>query len=315
MKIFRHLLLLAITGSLLILSPAFASEDAPASTTSSDDDIVGEPSIDFSPTYNLYADVDMVSTLKFQYGRPGIVIKLVYPQLASDTENDGVNNFNQIVLQLVQDEADKFRNDVKERQPYFKNLAKGVKIRNDLYVDYDTSFLTSQENHIVSVRFSIQGYIAGLSHPYHYHRVLNFNVDTGQEIQLSDLFKPDSAYLAVLSAYTSNVLTKQLRNREMIAEGTAPKAENFSNWNIKPNGLLITFDEYKVAPYINGAQTILVPYSALQDVLAPDSVISGCVAHRRRCSSHNLLTGGFIDEAAASVRKPPAALSPQNKIA
>ncbi|MCW5582533.1 MAG: DUF3298 domain-containing protein [Gammaproteobacteria bacterium] len=72
-----------------------------------------------------------------------------------------------------------------------------------------------------------------------------------------------------------------------------------SVWNIKPNGLLITFETGKVAPYIYGPQTVLVPYSALMDVIPPESPIADCITHRSRCLSNNLLTGGFIDEASA----------------
>jgi len=283
-----------------LLSCFFAS--TPTFADAGDEDNGLEDSI----TFHVYDDVDLVSTLKFQYGKPRVIIKSVYPQLMSETDHDGVTHFNDLASQIVQDEVTTFRNHVKDNQSIQQKIPKD-KITNNLYLDYDTSYVKSKRNHIISIRFSIQGYIGGMTHPYHNHRVLNYNLDTSQKIELNDLFLPNSNYLDVLSHYTHNVLSKRLQEQQQIANGTAAKPENFENWNIKPNGLLITFDEYSVAPAIYGAQTVLVPYAALQEVLSPESLIADCIQHQLRCSSNNLLTGGFIDEA---VNTPHRSLNP-----
>ncbi|HEX4045792.1 MAG TPA: RsiV family protein, partial [Gammaproteobacteria bacterium] len=136
------------------------------------------------------------------------------------------------------------------------------------------------------------------AHPYHHHFVLNYDLKNNQPLELGMLFNPNADYLTVLSTYTQMTLSnRHLPDKEMIAAGTAPKPENFRNWNIKPNGLLITFDEYQVAPYVNGTQTVLVPYSFLKSILNPTSPVTACVIHKKQCSRSNLLTGGFIDEA------------------
>ncbi len=252
--------------------------------------------IEDSRTFHVYDDVDLVSTLKFAYGRPKIIIKSVYPQLASETDRDGINTFNQIAMGIVQDEMNQFRTLVKGYEFLQKKLPR-AKVTNNLYIDYDTSYLKSQYNHIISIRFNIQGFIIGMPRPYHHHRVINYNLDTSQELDLSDLFLPGTDYLSVLSNYTSTVLYRHLQDTQSIAYGTASIPKNYENWNIKPNGLLITFEEKKVAPSIYGAQTVFIPYSALIEVISPDSPIAYCIKHRRRCNNTNLLTGGFIDEA------------------
>jgi len=294
----KHLSRITLT-SLAVCLFVFTAAYTYAESTDNNDDMINDSSIDHTPTYNLYDDVDLVSTLKFQYGRPRLVIKSVYPQLASDTDNDGVNNFNGLVMQLVQNEIASFQNNIKMHIPSQKIAAK-TKGNNSLYIDYDTSYLKSGKDHLVSIRFSTQGYLASMAHPYHYHHVINYNINTSQQIQLSDLFTPNSNYLATLSGYCYQVLSRRLPNKNMISGGTAPTPENYANWNIKPNGLLITFDEYRVAPYVEGAQTVLVPYSFLLSIISPQSPIAACVSHRRRCTSNNLLTGGFIDEAAVT---------------
>lgn len=259
----------------------------PASAAVTDDD----SSLEDSMTFHVYDDVDLVSTLKFEYGKPKIIIKSVYPQLASETPRDGVMTFNDLALQIVKDEITRFRALVKS------NASAQKKASNNLYIDYNTSFIKPAKDHILSIRFSIQGNV-GKNGPYHNHISVNYNLDKNQKMELSDLFFPDSNYLSVLSDYTQNVLNKQLTNKSKIADGTAPRSKNFQTWNIKPNGLLITFNENQVAPSIFGAQTILVPYSALSHILSTDSPVADCVQHKAKCVRYNLLTGGFIDEAA-----------------
>lgn len=124
----------------------------------------------------------------------------------------------------------------------------------------------------------------------------------GQEVTLADLFQPNSDYLTVLSNYTKDALMKRLQDKNLIAEGTAPKEDNFKIWNVNPRGLLITFDEAQVAPYVYGTQSVLVPYSVLKPIIKPKSAISACATYRFRCIQNHVLTGGFIDEAANAPR-------------
>lgn len=288
LKKINYFILLWVISSLFVAIPAYAD--------AADDD----SSLEDSMTFHVYDDVDLVSTLKFEYGKPKIIIKSVYPKLASETPHDGVNNFNDAALQIVRDEITRFRNLVKNNASAQKKMAKNS-ITNNLYIDYNTSFIKPGQDHVISIRFSIQG-VVGKSSPYHDHIALNYDLDKSRRIELSELFLPGSNYLSVLSDYTQAALNRQLANKSKIADGTAPRPENFQNWNIKPNGLLITFNENQAAPSIYGAQTILVPYSALSHILSPDSPVAGCIKNRTKCIRYNLLTGGFIDEAAKAPR-------------
>ncbi|MFO7584726.1 MAG: DUF3298 domain-containing protein, partial [Anaerolineales bacterium] len=50
--------------------------------------------------------------------------------------------------------------------------------------------------------------------------------------------------------------------------GAEPLPENYRNWNLTYEGLLITFDEYQVAPYAAGMQQVLVPFDVLENYFA-----------------------------------------------
>jgi hypothetical protein len=110
--------------------------------------------------------------------------------------------------------------------------------------------------------------------------VLNYDVKNGKKIALADLFNPKSNYLSVLSTYSSKDLKDQLRKDDMLDEdmvksGTEPRADNYAAWTITRKGLYITFDPYQVAAYAAGPQHVLVPYSALKNIIKTDGPVGG----------------------------------------
>ncbi|EKD70335.1 MAG: Endo-1,4-beta-xylanase-like protein [uncultured bacterium] len=267
----------------LFLSPVFAEDE--------------DSGKEKQKIYHVFNDVDLIPATNIQYDRPRIVIKSVYPKLESGMPDENIDIFNNQVESVIQNEVSGFKLRVTGNKSIQQTIPK-KRIKNDLNVDFDTAIINTSDNPIISIRFTFQQLITGLAHPTHYHRVLNFDFETGAALQLEDLFLPESNYLGVISDYSRLVLSKKLKNhRNNLTVGTAPIADNFKNWNINPSGLRITFDESQVAPYIFGTQTVLIPYSALKDILSPDSPLAKCLKHRRRCLSENLLTGGFMDEA------------------
>lgn len=252
---------------------------------------IDDSGLEDNRTFHVFADVDLISTLKFEYGKPKIIIKSVYPQLASETNREGVTIFNDLVSEMLHGQIALFREQVKGLLPLQSKFAKN-KITNNLYIDYSTAYINANKTHLISIRFSIKGKMTGAGRAYRHHLTLNYDLDNAKTIELSDLFLPDANYLTVLSNHAKAILEKKLANKNKIDTGVAPIKENFDNWNINPDGILITFKEGQVAPIEFGAQTILIPYSALSDIAAPNTLVSYCLAHHSRCLRSNLLTGG-----------------------
>jgi hypothetical protein len=252
---------------------------------------------DENQVYHVVDQLDLIIKLDFRYGsKPKIFVKYVYPKLENDEDEDefAVEDFNQKVADLIELNISDFKERIEalqrtqEKPPLDK--------KNDLYIDYDSSIFQAKEDLLISLRFSFQSFIVGMAHPSHYHRVLNFNLNTGEEIILSDLFKPEVDYLTVLATFSRELLEKHLKDKQLLQEGSSPTAEHYQNWNLKANGLLITFDEAQVASYVQGAQSVLIPYAALKEFLSPDAPLLYCAKNKYHCLKHRLLTGGFIDE-------------------
>jgi len=251
------------------------------------------------PIYHITDEIDLKPEVKIQYQKPRVVIKAVYPLLIGTDTNENIDRFNQLVAQIIQEEVNRFKEKVADLQSVQTQFKKSS-VKNDLAIDFSTSVVTIKHEPIISIRFTIQGYMSGMAHPYHIHRVLNYDFAYGIPLTLTDLFKPNINYLDELSEYSNNMLYRRLKDTSLVGPGTAAAPANFANWNISPYGLLITFDEAQVAPYVYGTQSVLIPYAILKPLLDPDYPVTSCAKSRWACLQRNVLTGGLIDEAAAT---------------
>ncbi len=138
--------------------------------------------------------------------------------------------------------------------------------------------LLSPPGNIFSLKFEMEGYVSGMAHPYHFSETVNYNLEQGTDISITDLFLPNSAYLQTIATYCAAQLkTRDIGFQDDFTKGADPTLDNYHNWNITADGLLITFDEYQVAPYVSGPQTVTVPYSELKTLVNPQGPLGNFV--------------------------------------
>lgn len=192
-------------------------------------------------------------------------IKASWPYL--EWEGDPrIEPFNLMVEALVENEIQSFKDGI-AGLPDDPALAE---FSSSLQITYS---ITNSEYGVLSVLMHISFYSAGAAHPGSYSHTINYNLYEGKQITLQDLFAPGINYLAPIADHCLH----DLRNREVLGweDGALPKSENYQNWNITPNGLLVTFDEYQVAPYAAGPQAVTIPYAQLKDIIREDGPLSG----------------------------------------
>ena len=61
---------------------------------------------------------------------------------------------------------------------------------------------------------------------------------------------------------------------ESIKDGAGPNPKNYQSWTITKQGLGVNFDAYQVGPYVAGPQFVLVPYTAIKDLVKPDGPLA-----------------------------------------
>lgn len=191
---------------------------------------------------------------------PAYEIKAEIPTLQGSTDARVVT-FNTEMTNLVNREIDLFKKNVSEIpvDPTFSASFLDVKY---------TPLL--QAGDILGIKFDFFFYSSGAAHPGSYSMTVNYDLTQGRELALSELFVSNANYLETISNYCITDLKRQ--NPEIddsFLGGAAPTLENYRNWNITTEGLLITFDEYQVAPYAAGPQRVIVPYGVLQPVIDP----------------------------------------------
>jgi len=196
----------------------------------------------------------------------------VYPFLKGDKK---ARDFDAAITRFIKKERVNFVKFTSDAVKATRKLPKAVQ-HNTLTIDY---VITQSQHGIISVRFMVGFYYAGAAHPNYYYTSFTYDINNEKLLKLSDLFKPNSAYLNQIANYTQQQLKKRILTGvpksdqasllEMINDGSAPKAENYQAWNLSSKGLLITFAPYQVAPYVYGHLDILVPYTELSKILQP----------------------------------------------
>jgi hypothetical protein len=197
-----------------------------------------------------------------------------YPEIQGDSRFD---KFNQEARSMVTKDVAAFKSSETPEAGDETSEQSDETQTSTMDIGYQIRFAT--EN-IISVEFYSSQYERGAAHGNSYTTVLNYDVKNGRKISLADLFNPKSNHLSVLSAYSSKDLKERLRKDDMLDDdmlksGTEPRADNFAAWTITRKGLWITFDPYQVAAYAAGPQHVLVPYSALKDLIKPDGPVGG----------------------------------------
>lgn len=189
----------------------------------------------------------------------GYELKMQYPQI-SFAKNEA-RRFNKWIKNKVLGYANEFRRlaDAEQRR---KNKKKPVLWGLNLsYVVY-----YSNEN-LVSLRLTHSVMGAGQMHPIAYYETINFDLKKGRQLRAKDVFK--RGYLKSFSTYSRKHLLDHYANldEDGVKRGTEPNVSSFPNWNIVPDGVLLSFEDYQVGPHSFGQPEFVVPFSAMRDTI------------------------------------------------
>jgi hypothetical protein len=251
--------LLIIISAMLIMLAGCAPASIPA-TAIPPTKIVVPPTTTSVP---LGQQVTLVSTdlKESQTTSPMYEITGQTPMLQG-SDDPRVTAFNTSMQKLTQAEVDAFKQGM-------KNITVIPEVPNSSF-NFQYSLVSPAGSKINSIKFSFEGFTSGAAHPYHYTKTVNYNLESGQELTLDQLFVPGTDYLQTISDNCKTELSKRdIGFAGDFTTGADAKPENYQNWNIAADGLLITFDEYQVAPYAAGPQAVLIPYSALTNLADP----------------------------------------------
>jgi len=143
-------------------------------------------------------------------------------------------------------------------------------------------------NQLVSIELRFDQYHQGAAHGSTSFATVNYAVESGNVLELGDLFTPGSKYLQRISEiaiaqvrkWNKDSVEDSGNNEPYLADpeftvNAKPEPDNFLVWTISPTGVVITFNEYQLGSYAAGSQTVVLPYKDLRDIIRSDGPIAG----------------------------------------
>jgi hypothetical protein len=203
-------------------------------------------------------------------------VSAAYPQVTG-VADPNYDKFNQTVRNLISRKVSDFRKEMtpsaEDELAPDENPVIDESLGSDINVNYEVALA---KDDLIAIQFTVSSYSAGAAHPNSYTEVVNFDLKNGKLLKLADLFQPGAKYLQTLSIFCIQELKKQAKAQgdtfiddDWINRGAGAELTNYDNWTITRKGLGITFDPYQVAAYAAGPQNVLVPYSALKEIIKP----------------------------------------------
>ena len=119
---------------------------------------------------------------------------------------------------------------------------------------------------------------ATFAHPDTQIFTFNYDFKNKKELCLRDLFQPNTNYLKPIAKIAINDLMKQeqvdpVKAKNLvnwIKTGAAPKPENYKNFLLTEDKLIIVFSYYQVGPRPFGTPMVEIPYNARKRQLITD---------------------------------------------
>lgn len=128
----------------------------------------------------------------------------------------------------------------------------------------------NNQRNILSLTLSNYTYHEKAAHGMTYLRSLTFDLDTGKSYALSELFKPESAYIERLSTLIQQQMHE--RNIPLLHDFTTIRAEQ--DFYIADKTLVIFFQLYEITPYVYGFPMFPITVYELQDIIAENGPLA-----------------------------------------
>lgn len=126
--------------------------------------------------------------------------------------------------------------------------------------------VTYNQNGLLSLTLFTSEYTGG-AHTLSSLGGVNFDLPSGQELKLADLFRPDADYI---SAITDRV-RQQIAERDLTSHLLVPFEAITPDQGFYLSGrdLVVYFNYYEYFPYSDGIQRFAMPMESLREILAP----------------------------------------------
>lgn len=191
-----------------------------------------------------------------------------------DEQDKNISAKTPVVTDKNNSEAlDKLNNKTDE---YIKSLTEEFKkefqVGDNKNLDIDYSVITDDEDLFTLKINALEVNASG----YMFSKIYHIDKNTGNIIELKDIFKENSNYIQILSENIKQQMKEQMNNDENkiyfvdsdIPENKFEQIKEEQNFYFnKDNNLVICFDEYEVAPGYMGPVEFIIPLDITDSIL------------------------------------------------
>ena len=158
----------------------------------------------------------------------------------------------------------------------YQNDKKNNNRPNLIYQLDSKTTVIRQDSTLLTVEFTTYSYTGG-AHGATSTHFLNWDTKTNKKVTLNNILA--DGYPSPLTAIAEKIFRRQekLSDTSSLAHGYFFNNNRFAlndNYLLTPMGIRFHYNEYEIKPYAAGPTDLLVPYSQIESLLRPNTVIN-----------------------------------------
>jgi hypothetical protein len=224
----------------------------------------------FLISLNIFADEIRVNKIEyidsdkipFKY-----TIHIDYPQLELINKTEVLDKINGDIKNVILNISDEYKGKLND----YASLPGS----NEAYSWFEVYFQVFSSKDIFSFSFFIYKYFPNENIPITSVKSFNFDLSTGNQLSLEDMFLSNSDYLSVLSINTAAYLKSEidedpdeaLYDYNSVIEGTKPEEKNYQHFNISPLSFIIIFEPYHFGIKANRFVQAEIPFDKFKTLM------------------------------------------------
>jgi hypothetical protein len=216
-----------------------------------------------------------------------VSIDLTYPVMTGYPDEEVQQKINTYIMDFYLNgsmEGDSIFSDIDDRADSFiEDYKQEVEEDSGLYNDYKPVY---ENNEFTSISFNsdnilsleiIEYIFTGGAHGNSSFALSSFNLETGEQIKLDDIFSGD--YKSELDGVGEKIFREHYQadsTQSLYDQGFFGFENGFTlndNFDLYKNGIKFQFNPYEAGAYVLGAPEVFIPYSEIRNIIRNDSVL------------------------------------------
>jgi len=206
-----------------------------------------------------------ITNKKEKTDTPALTLIIQYPEISGMENTEAQNKINTKFAELAA--AAKAKGQEAESLILPEQLSRGIKA--EAYFNYEVKY---NKKGLVSIVFYDYLYSGG-AHGYTVQSSYTYDLKTGAEAELKDLFSSDTDYMSLINGE----IKKQMEEGDitMLLAPFSSIKEN-QDFYLSNKGLVIYFQLYEYYPYVYGIPEYMFEFQSVKDILNPHINLLNC---------------------------------------